>query len=142
MTNRQKNDALRRSQHELQETMQSLAGIVRTEAELQQALAETKKLRSRAESVSAPGNREYNPGWHTALDLRNLFLVAEAIARSGLSRKESRGAHFRADYPQKESAFEKSNFIVRKNASGGMDIQEEPLSEIRPDLRAIIEEMG
>ncbi len=87
-------------QHDLQDMMQDLVGIVRREDEMQQALDEHRgSCSERAEHVAVAGNREYNPGWHTALDLHNLLTVSEAITRAALERKESRGAHFRDDYP-------------------------------------------
>ena len=86
-------------QHDLQATMQQLVGIVRQESEMLEALERLKALRARAELAGIAGNREYNSGWHTALDLRNLMTVSEAVTRAGLERKESRGAHFREDYP-------------------------------------------
>src|SRR5581483_6595308 len=86
-------------QHDLQEMMQDLVGIVRVEAEMLKAVEEIAKLKERALRVRAHGNREYNPGWHTAMDLKNLLTVSEAIARAALVRKESRGAQFREDYP-------------------------------------------
>ena len=79
--------------------MQALVGIVRTEAEMQQALAELGGLKARAARAAVIGHREYNPGWHTAIDLRHLLTVSEAITRSAIERKESRGGHFREDYP-------------------------------------------
>ncbi len=91
-------------QHDLQEMMQDLVGIVRKQDEIARALEGIQKLWRRAKSAGCSGNREYNPGWHTALDLANLLTVAEAIARSALERKESRGAHFREDYPDKDAA--------------------------------------
>ena len=81
--------------------MQRLVGIVRQENEMQQALAIVEKLCARAEAAAVHGHREYNPGWHTALDLRHLLTVSEAIARCAIERKESRGGHFREDYPEK-----------------------------------------
>ena len=86
-------------QHDLQDMMQDLVGIVRREEEMEQALDGILKLRERAKHVAVRGNREYNPGWHTALDLNNLLTVSEAVTRAALERKESRGAHFRDDYP-------------------------------------------
>src|SRR5262249_6043658 len=80
-------------QHQLQEKMQDLVGIVRNESELQQGLAEVQNFQKRASHVAVYGNREYNPGWHTAMDLNNLLTVSEAIARSAIERKESRGGH-------------------------------------------------
>ena len=82
-------------QYELQDTMQTLVGIVRNEGEMKQALEAIRKYKARAEKVAVVGNREYNAGWHTALDLQNLLTVSEAITKAGLQRKESRGGHFR-----------------------------------------------
>lgn len=128
-------------QYDLQDMMQDLVGIVRTEAEMQRALTELKKLQERAGNVKVVGNREYNGGWHTALDLQNLLTVSEAIALAALQRKESRGAHFREDYPAKDDKTGKFNSVVRKTADGQMDIRQEPLPDIRDDLKQIIEEM-
>src|SRR5207247_8903033 len=88
-------------QKDLQETMQDLVGIVRNETEMREALERIGKFKSRAEKAAITGNREYNPGWHTALDLKNLMTVSDAITRAALERKESRGAQFRDDYPSK-----------------------------------------
>jgi succinate dehydrogenase / fumarate reductase flavoprotein subunit len=87
------------------------------------------------------GNREYNSGWHTALDLPNLLTVAEAITRSALERKESRGAHFREDYSAKDSGFGKLNLVVFKNGNGTMCIERRPVPEMPGELRQIIDEM-
>ncbi len=121
--------------------MQNLVGIVRTESEMMQVLVDIQGLRERAAGTAVPGNREYNPGWHTALDLHGLLTVAEAVARAALQRKESRGAHFRTDYPDKEESFAKTNFVIRKEASGGMSVHAEPLPQMPSELGAIIEEM-
>ena len=88
-------------QHELQEMMQDLVGIVRTEQEMGQAIERIGKLKARAAQAGIPGNREYNTGWHTALDLDNLLTVSEIVANVAILRQESRGAHFRDDYPEK-----------------------------------------
>ncbi len=128
-------------QHELQEVMQDLVGIVRTEKEMALALEKIVALRNGAQRVSVNGNREYNPGWHTALDLRNLLTVTEAITLSAIERKESRGAHFREDYPTKDAAFSKVNTIVRKGSDGEMQLGRQPIPEIPPELQQIIEEM-
>ncbi len=90
-------------QYELQEAMQDLVGIVRTAGEMQQALSAIEKFRARAANAGISGNRQYNNGWHTALDLDNLLMVSEAITRAALLRKESRGAQFREDFPEKGS---------------------------------------
>ena len=128
-------------QYDLQEMMQKLVGIVRKEDEMRQAVDELQKLRERAVRVRANGNREYNPGWHTALDLVNLLTVSQMIALAALERKESRGAHFREDYPNKSDTFGKCNIVVRKDADGRMAISRLPTSELRADLKLIVEEM-
>jgi len=128
-------------QHELQTMMQSLVGIVRTEAEMEQALEEIGRLRQRAAAIAVVGNREYNPGWHTALDLPNLLTVSEAVTRAALERRESRGAQFRADYPEKDPVFGAVNIVVRKEPDGGMEISRVPVVPVAPELKAIIEEM-
>jgi succinate dehydrogenase / fumarate reductase flavoprotein subunit len=129
-------------QHALQETMQDLAGIVRNEQDLQRALAEVQSLRTRGEQVAVWGNREYNPGWHTALDLPNLMTVSEAVVRSALDRKESRGGHFREDYPEKDPAAAKFNVAVRKAENGSMQLERVPVGELPEELKAVIAEMG
>ncbi len=128
-------------QKDLQETMQDLVGIVRNETEMREALERIGKFKSRAEQAAVTGNREYNPGWHTAIDLKNLLTVSEAITRAALERKESRGAQFREDYPGKEEHFSKVNTIVSKSANGAMAIRLEPLPEMPDYLKQIIEEM-
>jgi succinate dehydrogenase flavoprotein subunit len=126
-------------QHELQGMMQELVGISRREADMEKALGAIAELRQRAEHVHVEGNRMYNNGWHTALDLRNLLIVSEAIARSALARKESRGAHFREDYPARSDEFAGFNHVVLKSA-GGMELRHEPIKPIRADLAKIIED--
>ncbi|MXX02864.1 MAG: fumarate reductase/succinate dehydrogenase flavoprotein subunit [Gemmatimonadetes bacterium] len=127
-------------QYELQERMQELVGIVRNEGDMQRALEVVEDLRQRAGKVSVVGNREYNPGWHTALDLKFLLIVSEAVARAALERKESRGAHFREDYEDKDEAFGSLNITQHKGADGEMVINRVPVTPLREDLAAIIEE--
>jgi len=127
-------------QHDLQETMQENVGIVRNETEMRAQLDLLQKFWDRANRVSVTGNREYNPGWHTALDLQNLLTVSEAITRAALERKESRGAQFREDYPSKDEHFSKVNTIISKGEEGSMQIRLEPLPEMPEYLRKIIEE--
>ena len=130
-----------RIQHDLQKMMQDLVGIVRTEGEMQQALAGLATLRDRALRAGVFGNREYNGGWHTALDLPNMLTVSEAVTRAGLERQESRGAHFREDRPEKSAEMGKFNIVVRKASNGEMQITREPIPEMPAELRAVIEEM-
>lgn len=127
-------------QYELQERMQELVGIVRNEGDMQRALEVIDDLRQRASKVSVIGNREYNPGWHTALDLKFLLIVSEAVAKAALERKESRGAHFREDYEEKVDAFGSLNITQHKGADGEMVINRVPVTPLREDLAAIIEE--
>jgi len=128
-------------QYDLQEMMQELVGIVRHEDELWRAVEHLKMLHDRAARVKIVGNREYNPGWHTALDLQHLLTVSEAITIAAIERKESRGAHFREDYPQKDEQSGKFNLVIKKNADGEMKLRREPIKEVRTDLQQIIEEM-
>jgi succinate dehydrogenase / fumarate reductase flavoprotein subunit len=129
-------------ERDLQDTMQNLVGIVRTESEMTAALERLTDLRRRTREVGVTGNREYNPGWHTALDLDNLLTVAEAVAKAALARQESRGAHFRSDYPDKDPAAGQYNQILERAADGTMTLSRAPIPEMRPDLKQVIEEMG
>jgi succinate dehydrogenase flavoprotein subunit len=128
-------------QHELQEMMQNLVGIVRREHELHEALEHLAGFDERAGKVSVSGNREYNPGWHTCLDLRHLLTVSEAAARAALERRESRGAHFRDDFPAKDEAHATFNIVIQKGADGAMQVRREPLPPMPAELKQIIEEM-
>jgi len=127
-------------QKDLQETMQELVGIVRNETEMRQAIEKIGNFKMRAEKTAVTGNREYNPGWHTALDLKNLLTVSEAITRAALERKESRGAQFREDYPNQEERFSKVNTIVSKSAAGSMQLRLEQLPELPEYLKQVIQE--
>ena len=127
-------------QRDLQEVMQHNVGIVRDEGEMQSALDHLKTFWERASRVGVTGNREYNPGWHTALDLKNLLTVSEAITRAALERRESRGAQFREDCPNKEERFGKVNTIISKAQDGSLQIRLEPLPEMPDYLRQVIEE--
>src|SRR5262249_50733757 len=99
------------------------------------------ELHERAQRVAICGNREYNPGWHAALDLHNLLIASEAITRSALERKESRGGHFREDYPQKEPSFASINVTVRKAERGEMVVSTALMPDMPEELKRIIEEM-
>lgn len=128
-------------QHELQDFMQALVGIVRTDVELAEARTKIDEMKQRIARAGCDGNRGYNPGWHTAMELTHMITVAEAIARAARERKESRGGHFREDYPEKSAEFAKVNIAVKKNPAGEMDIYKIPHTPVRPDLQQIIEEM-
>jgi succinate dehydrogenase / fumarate reductase flavoprotein subunit len=127
-------------EHDLQTMMQELVGIVRREEEIRRALEALKALRERARKVSVTGNREYNPGWHTALDLQNLLTVSEIVARAALERKESRGGHFRDDFPEKDPTHGKFNILIRRGPAGEVQVSREAIPEMREDLKRIIEE--
>lgn len=128
-------------QHKLQDMMQDLVGIVRRQEEMERALMGLADLKRQADNVVVHGNREYNPGWHTALDLRNLLTVSEALALSAIERKESRGAHFRDDYPEKSEEAAKFNLVIRKAPDGSMQLKREPLPPMTAEMKQIIEEM-
>jgi len=127
-------------QKDLQEVMQDNVGIVRTESEMKSALEHLKKFWERADRAGVTGHREFNPGWHTALDLKNLLTVSEAITRAALERKESRGAQFREDYPNKDDRFSKVNTMVSKVPDGSMQIRLEPLPEMPEYLKQVVED--
>jgi succinate dehydrogenase / fumarate reductase flavoprotein subunit len=127
-------------QQDLQDTMQALVGIVRTESEMQEAINRIASFNERAARVGIEGHREYNSGWHTCIDLRNLLDVSEMIARSAIERKESRGGHFREDYPDKQAEFGTFNFSTQRNADGTMKVSRVPLPEMPAELKQIIEE--
>jgi len=128
-------------QYELQESMQDLVGIVRTESEMQRALEIVGHLSARAERAGVAGHRQYNNGWHTAMDLANLLNVSEAITRAALLRTESRGAQFREDFPNKDAEWGKYNIIVKRGAYGEMQVERRPLEPLPAELKAVIEEM-
>ena len=128
-------------QHDLQDMMQDLVGIARVEGELKEAIHKLEGLKDRAKKAASGGNRGFNPGWHTALELKHMLTVAEAIALAALERKESRGGHFREDFPEKSTELGQVNTSIVKNASGKMEIKQVEKEKMRADLQAIIEEM-
>ena len=128
-------------QYDLQETMQDLVGIVRIESEMQRALDAIGKLSARAERAGVVGNREYNNGWHTTIDLGNMMIVSEAITRAALLRKESRGAQFREDFPGKDPEWGKYNIVIGRGADGEMRVEKRALTPMPDELKAVIEEM-
>jgi succinate dehydrogenase flavoprotein subunit len=127
-------------QYELQQKMQDLVGIVRTEHDMLQALNDIEQLKQRAAKTCVHGNREYNAGWHTALDLANLLTVSEAITKAALERKESRGGHFREDYQGKDKTFGELNIIVRRGSGGEMQVLREKIPPLPAELQQIIKE--
>ena len=126
-------------QADLQETMQSLVGLIRSERELTEALRRIETLKARAKRVRAEGARTYNPGWHTALDLRSLLAVAECCALAALERKESRGGHTRDDHPYTDDQWGRVNVVLRLR-DGALQLSREPLPEMPAELRALFQE--
>ena len=124
---------------ELQDCMQNLVGIIRTEKELKQALDKLATFKQRLTKVSVEGNRQYNPGWHLALDLYSMLAVSEAVTLAAIERKESRGGHTRDDYPKTDPKFAKVNVVVRK-IKGELRISQEPLPEMPEELKKLVEE--
>jgi len=124
---------------DLQDFMQSLVGIFRTEGDLQKALGELEKLKPRLDRMRADGSRMFNPGWHLTRDLRSMVLIAEAVTRSALARRESRGAHSRIDYPNFDEAWGTQNNIIA-NQNGQMILQQRPVPEMPAELQAILAE--
>jgi succinate dehydrogenase / fumarate reductase flavoprotein subunit len=128
-------------QQDLQQTMNDLVGIIRTADELARSLEEIEKLKERAKHLLVEGNRQYNPGWHLALDLRNMLLVSECIAKAALERQESRGGHTRDDFPTADDDWGRKNVVLSLDAEGtGVDLAVQPLSEMPDELKTIFEE--
>ncbi|HEU0239505.1 MAG TPA: fumarate reductase/succinate dehydrogenase flavoprotein subunit [Micromonosporaceae bacterium] len=126
--------------HDLQEVMQSLVGIIRRKGELEESLKLIGDLRGRVANVGATGGRRYNPGWHLALDLRNMLIVSECTARAALEREESRGGHTREDFPEMDSGWRRSNLVCAINAVGdGIDVGPKPVPTLRPELLGLFE---
>jgi succinate dehydrogenase / fumarate reductase flavoprotein subunit len=127
-------------QEDLQETMQSLVGIVRQENEMMEAYHRLQTYKERASRLGVSGHREYNGGWHTAIDVHNLLAVSEAITISAVERKESRGGHFREDYPDKVAEFGTINIMVRRSPDGEITVSRVPLPAMPDELKQIIEQ--
>jgi len=125
-------------QSELQEVMQNFVGIIRNEADMREALGRLEVLKDRAQKVRVDGGRTYNPGWHTALDLRSLLTSAECSTLAALERKESRGGHTRDDHPYTDDIWGKVNVVARMR-DGRLQISREPLPEMPPELKALFE---
>ncbi|WP_300613723.1 fumarate reductase/succinate dehydrogenase flavoprotein subunit [Trebonia sp.] len=124
--------------HELQQTMQDLVGLIRRESEVKAALGELEKFKERAARVAVPGERAYNPGWHYALDLRNMLLVAECVALAALERQESRGGHTRDDYPEMSPEWRKVNLALALTGDK-LELTHKPLPVMRPDQLALFD---
>jgi succinate dehydrogenase / fumarate reductase flavoprotein subunit len=129
-------------QSDLQQSMNDLVGIIRTASELEQSLVEIEALKERAGSMTVEGHRQYNPGWHLSLDLRNMLIVSESIAKAALAREESRGGHTRDDFPSADhEVWGRKNLIVSLDAAGtGVELAEKPLPEMPDELKKYFEE--
>jgi succinate dehydrogenase / fumarate reductase flavoprotein subunit len=128
-------------QQDLQQSMNDLVGIIRTEEELERSLTAIEQLKERAKHVLVEGHRQYNPGWHLALDLRNMLVVSEAIAKAALTRQESRGGHTRDDYPMTSDDWGTKNLVVRLSADGtGVDLDEKPLPIMPDELKTLFQD--
>ena len=126
-------------QSALQAVMQRSAGIIRDKSGLETALTELEKLKGRARKVGITGSREYNPGWHTAMDLRSLLVVSEATARAALERTESRGAHTRSDYPDSDERQAREHIVIKKEGDR-MLVRREAQPPLPADLMQLIKE--
>jgi len=127
-------------QQDLQDAMQRLVGIVRNEAEMKEALGRVRDLKERADRLGAEGHREYHSGWHTSIDVRHLLAVSEAITVSAIERKESRGGHFREDYPEKVAEYGTFNIVVKQGRDGSMQVSRVPIPPMPDHLKQAIEE--
>ena len=119
---------------ELQQMMNDLVGLIRRESEMKAALSSLAELRVRYASVAAPGGRAYNPGWHLALDLRNMLLIAECVAMAALERQESRGGHTRDDFPEMSPEWRKLNLVLSMDGPDHVSLRRQPLVPMREDL--------
>src|SRR4051812_43578428 len=129
-------------QHDLQQTMHDLVGIIRTAAEMEQALERIAELKKRVANLSVDGHRQYNPGWHLALDLPHMLLVSECIARAALERQESRGGHTRDDFPAADPEGAKTNLVCTRGPGGDVVVDRQPLPVMPADLAEIFEEQA
>jgi succinate dehydrogenase / fumarate reductase flavoprotein subunit len=126
-------------QHDLQQTMHDLVGIIRTRAEMEQALERIEVLKKRVANLSVDGHRQYNPGWHLALDLPHMLLVSECVARAALEREESRGGHTRDDFPATDAEWGRVNVICSRTDDGGVALTRQPLPQMPDELAEIFE---
>jgi succinate dehydrogenase / fumarate reductase flavoprotein subunit len=126
-------------QQDLQQTMNDLVGIIRTADELSRSLEEIEKLKARSQHLLVEGHRQYNPGWHLAIDLQNMLWVSECIARAALTRTESRGGHTRDDYPMTDPDWGTKNIVLREK-EGAVDLVIQPLPPMPAELKALFEQ--
>jgi succinate dehydrogenase / fumarate reductase flavoprotein subunit len=123
--------------------MNDLVGIIRTSEELEQSLKEIEQLKERAAKLHVEGGRAYNPGWHLSIDIHNMLLVSECIAKAALARQESRGGHTRNDYPGPDPVWGAKNLVLTLNAAGdGVDLAEKPLPVMPDELKKFFEDAG
>jgi succinate dehydrogenase flavoprotein subunit len=120
--------------------MQRLVGIIRVADELTESLDELEKLKERARHMTVEGNRQYNPGWHLALDIRNMLLVSECVATAALERKESRGGHTRNDYPGPDPHWGSRNLVLTMDDGGGIALRHQDLPVMPEELQTLFEE--
>jgi succinate dehydrogenase / fumarate reductase flavoprotein subunit len=120
--------------------MHDLVGIIRTEPEMAQALERIAALKERVANLSVEGHRQYNPGWHLALDLPHMLLVSECIARAALDRQESRGGHTRDDFPGPDPEWGRTNLVCSRAPDGSVELTRQPLPQMPPELAEIFEE--
>jgi succinate dehydrogenase / fumarate reductase flavoprotein subunit len=127
--------------HDLQDVMQNLVGIIRRKGELEDSIKQLAELRTRVDNVGATGGRRFNPGWHLALDLRNMLVVSECTARAALEREESRGGHTREDFPAMDSEWRKINLVCAINPTGdGVELRRQPIVPLPPHLLGLFEQ--
>ncbi|MET9318557.1 fumarate reductase/succinate dehydrogenase flavoprotein subunit [Kribbella sp. NPDC003505] len=124
---------------ELQQSMNDLVGIIRKEEEMEQALGRLAAFRGRIAKMTVEGHRQFNPGWHLALDLRNMLTVSECVAKAALQRQESRGGHTRDDYPAMSAEWRKKLLVCALDADGGVSVTEEQQIPMREDLLELFE---
>jgi len=127
---------------DLMNQMQTYVGIMRNEEDLKSGLKELERLKAKAATCAVSGPRHFNAGWHETVDLRNLLIISEAMARAALARKESRGAHAREDFPDMDKgAWSKTNLVVREGGNG-MEVEETPLPPVPDEIKKVLEEEG
>jgi succinate dehydrogenase / fumarate reductase flavoprotein subunit len=124
---------------DLQEVMQAQVGIFRTEEDLQSALTKIGQFKQPSEQFSITGSRMFNPGWHLCRDLKSMLTVSEAVTRSAIARRESRGAHSRIDYPKLDPEWGNKNNVISRRADR-MELRQEPIPSIPEDLQALLAE--